>query len=394
MVETIKKLFSILYIIAIKIKHIIYREHDTNRLIIIKVDAIGDYIIFRNFLQAIANSAQYKDHKITLVGNVLLQPLITELDSNLIDTFIYIDHNPEKKDWNKLIREVNQNRYNTLINFNRSRTPTTELISFAAPARKKITIKGDNLRIKPIQKLFFNLMYSLIIDNPVNIESEFKYNAFFTERLIDAELTLNAPVMQLVGYKYKLNVPDEKFIAIAPAAAVANRQLSNASLNKVVEFLLEKAYTICFIGSKADLPLINNLIDQVPTPHSGKIINLAGQIPLNELPYVLNKSLGVICNDSGIYHMGLALNKPVLCFAGGGHFDRFVNYVKRDNVKICYEPMPCYNCNWHCVYEFDLAKPYPCIDAIKPDTIYQNIILLEQQWGITNGHKEMLNNDR
>src|ERR1700761_7079681 len=63
------------------------------RLLIIKTDAIGDYILFRNFLEVVRSSEAYKDYKIHLLGNVLWSDLALKYDSRFTDEFIFTKPN-------------------------------------------------------------------------------------------------------------------------------------------------------------------------------------------------------------------------------------------------------------------------------------------------------------
>ena len=68
-------------------------------ILLIRLDAIGDYILFRNFIQIIANSKKYQDYKITLVGNSTWKNIAENLDSQHIDSFIWLDRNKLNKDF-------------------------------------------------------------------------------------------------------------------------------------------------------------------------------------------------------------------------------------------------------------------------------------------------------
>ena len=48
---------------------------NSNTLLIIRLDAIGDYLLFRNFLSVIRASRKYKDYEITLCGNIVWKDL-------------------------------------------------------------------------------------------------------------------------------------------------------------------------------------------------------------------------------------------------------------------------------------------------------------------------------
>ena len=60
-------------------------------LAIIKLDAIGDYVLWGNFIEVIKNDKNYADYKITLCANPSYQDLAVMLDGEFIYEFIWID---------------------------------------------------------------------------------------------------------------------------------------------------------------------------------------------------------------------------------------------------------------------------------------------------------------
>jgi ADP-heptose:LPS heptosyltransferase len=374
----LRKIGIVIYIIWIKIKQIFKKKH-TGNILIIKPDAIGDYIIFRNFLSIIATDKKYSDYKITLVGNILWKEFAYEFDAEIIDRFIAINHKTLGKDWISIFNEVQKVSYDVLITFCYSRAFLTDIIAFAACSKSKIALNGDSIRISPTLKYIFDKsVYTTLIEVPETLKTEFQFNKLLTEYVTNTNLGIIQPFLNLNARKksFKLDI-NSSYVVFAPGAGVLNRQPNIDTLVKISSFLLEK-YSICFIGSSEDTKLVNEIINSVSFIETNKIVDLTGKAHLNEIPYILNDSLCVICNDSAIYHMAMAINKPTLCIAGGGHFNRFVKYTNHENVRICYEEMPCFNCDWMCIFKFPLNDPYPCVSAIDLNHIYMNFSSLEK----------------
>jgi ADP-heptose:LPS heptosyltransferase len=349
-------------------------KNDTPRLLIVKIDAIGDYILFRNFLNEIAISSKYKGYKITLAIKPLLKDLITELDGEVLDSFILVDFGFTFKKWNFLIKELSKFRYTTVINYHYSRNLSTELFTLAASANTKITMSGDHLIINKYLKKLFDLMYHQIV-KITTFDHQFEINKVFTEQLLGRELNYIFPQLSLSDVS---NVENElPYIVLAPGAGDSYRQMSRLTLLELVSYLIKK-YSIHFVGSVADSVIVQDIIEKLPVEDSSKLVDLTGKTKLNDLPYIINRSICVIGNDSGVYHTAVALNKPVLCIAGGGHFRRFVQYAERDNIKVSYHLMPCFNCDWACIYTFPKGNPCPCISNIETNNIIENFKSLER----------------
>ena len=101
------------------------KEITHKSLVLIRLDAIGDYILFRNFIEIIKKSEKYKDYSITLIGNSAWKDLAEELDSEFINNFIWLDRTRFSKNlfyrYRKL-KEISSNGYQTIISSVFSRT--------------------------------------------------------------------------------------------------------------------------------------------------------------------------------------------------------------------------------------------------------------------------------
>lgn len=95
---------------------------------------------------------------------------------------------------------------------------------------------------------------------------------------------------------------------------------------------------------------------------------------LSELAYILKKSKGAICCDTGISHLAAALNVPAVTMYGptsakfigttGLHQQHFIS------------PFSCTMCYEHqCHYANQLHEEPPCLLAIKPEDVWKRFML-------------------
>src|SRR5690349_12660253 len=61
------------------------------KLLIIRLDDIGDYILFRNSLSAYKSSERWKGYQITLLGNEAWKQLFESFDTSTTDNSIWIN---------------------------------------------------------------------------------------------------------------------------------------------------------------------------------------------------------------------------------------------------------------------------------------------------------------
>src|ERR1700733_2234180 len=65
-------------------------KNGNENIILLKIDKLGDYILFRNFIEEIYR-LHHKRGKIILCGNTAVKDLADKLDSEFISDFIWID---------------------------------------------------------------------------------------------------------------------------------------------------------------------------------------------------------------------------------------------------------------------------------------------------------------
>jgi ADP-heptose:LPS heptosyltransferase len=86
-------------------------------------------------------------------------------------------------------------------------------------------------------------------------------------------------------------------------------------------------FTIC--GSEQDSILATEII------HNSNIsfTDLTGKLNLIELIQIIAQAKLVITNDSGPFHIAVALGKKVICISNGNNYGRFSPYPKQMNTN-------------------------------------------------------------
>lgn len=340
-------------------------------ILVVKTDAIGDYVLFRNNLKAIKQSEAFKGYNITLLGNILWRDIAEMLDKSYIDNFIWIDHNLYKNnDYKKqFLKSLSRQTFDKVFIFHYSRSVFTEIVAFTTNAAAKVGFMGDNSTISPKLKSITNRLYSTLVEVPADISHEFLHLAFFTSVITATPLHQfgQAPYINkaLIPAAAAFNMPP-KYIVIGTGAGELKRRYPDDKMLLVIKQLLTGDVKLCFAGTKHDSAFVQ-LVKNTFAGNDEKIIDTTGKTSLPELLQLIKNALFVVCNESSMYHISIALNKKVVCFAGGGHFTRFADYNITTGVNLICHKMACYNCNWHCVYNIKKRDSYPCLQEIKDD---------------------------
>jgi ADP-heptose:LPS heptosyltransferase/GT2 family glycosyltransferase len=154
----------------------------------------------------------------------------------------------------------------------------------------------------------------------------------------------------------------EKLIVVAPSATCAARSWS---IENACDFCaqIEGKY-----GKSMKMVLVDNVRREVA---SDSIVNLTGQLTVNDLIALIFKSDAVVSSDNGIFHLAALLDKPCLGLFGSIPPDlRRDAYTNKIETVFLKDMLPCIPC-------FDKGcESIPCLNKISYDTLIPKLELL------------------
>ena len=190
----------------------VFRSEKSKSLIIFRHDGIGDYVLFRNFLEVLKKSPRFAGYKITLLGNAAWKDLAEFLDKDYIDEFIWLDKKKFTTDFfyrYEKFKEITAVKYDILIHpFGREFFNADNDLAFLINADKKIGSIRLPRFTKPYRKKILEKIYNELIPDIENVRFEFYKNKNFFEKLlsetvagkINAEIILNRPFISLPAH--------------------------------------------------------------------------------------------------------------------------------------------------------------------------------------------------
>lgn len=370
MVKVLSKLRTIINFAVLSITDLLAISKSAkvskNTLLLVRIDAIGDYVLFRNFIEILKKSEKYRDYKITLCGNVAFKELAETLDKEFINDFIWINRR-------SFIKNIFY-RYNNLKaiskrGFEVAIQPTFSRVFFngdaivrASNAKERIGSQGDCSNIHPWQKRLSDRWYTHLVPASPKPMMEICRNTEFVRNL---GLTLSyaeLPVID-VADEMRRDIKEDEYYIICPGAGLAKRCWP---LERFAQ-LAEKIYTttgwlgvIC--GGKDEEELGQRLTSLSRAP----LYNIVGKTSLSNLVHIVNKAQLLVANETGSVHIATAVGTPVVCILGGGHDGRFMPYqIEKETthalpIAVTHK-MPCFGCNWQCKHKTNRTVPFPCI---------------------------------
>ena len=315
-------------------------------LLLIRLDSIGDYILFRNFIAVLKNSEKFRNYKFIFAGNIIWKDISEELDKEYIEKFIWVDL---KKFTNPLyrfkkLRELSYFGYDYVISPVHSRRffYGDAIVKFVN-AKEKIGSEGDLSIMTMRQKKIADKYFTKLIDSENEIIFEFYRNKRFFENLIGIALEIKKPE---INFEYKnsdvLNKfgIKEGFVVLFIGASENHKVWDAENFVKVAEYINNKYnLKIVLCGGKSDV----KYADKFKSFFKGEYLDLTGKTSLMDFVKILSKSNLLITNDTFAQHLAVAINlKNIIVLFNGNDFGRFVPYpeemVKNLNYNVIFHP--------------------------------------------------------
>lgn len=319
--------FVVFYLMNLLIKP--SKEIKTNSLLLIRLDAIGDYIMFRDFIREIKGNAAFNRCEITFLGNLAWKSLSVELDKQFVDHFIWLDRDRFNQDlfyrYSKLT-EITSNGYSVVLLPTYSRDfYVSDTIVKLVSANKKIGSIGNLSNIKSWQKRISDKYYDRLIEANEGVMFEFYRNKEFVENLLGVEVNINKPVLQLSPKESELKLP-KKYAVLFIGASGRERKWKIEGFAEVGNYLADHCgYEIVLCGAPNDEEDALKFSKQF----NGKYIDLVGKTSLFDLLYVIESSSLIVSNETSVPHFAAALNaKNIFVIYNGSHLGRFLPYPK------------------------------------------------------------------
>jgi ADP-heptose:LPS heptosyltransferase len=352
-----------------------------DRVLIIRLDAIGDFVLWLDAAQATVRYYKSQGKKVVLLANAIWALWAKEL--SIFDDVIALDR--RSFEWNMLYRYSIASRIRILgcaiaLHPTSSREWLTgDSVMRLSGAVERIGSSGDSANIEPWQKRITDRWYTRLINCDTVERTELQRNAEFVRGLGVANFRakvadLRATTSPRLDDSFAgTTVATRRYYVLFPGAAWKGRQWPVANFAQFACQLSAKTGwcgVVC--GGPADRALGEDLVEMC----SGMVRNWAGNTDLSQLAAILSNAQFLLTNETSAVHIAAAYGVPTVCILGGGHYGRFMPYqVKEANggplPHEIIHPMPCFGCNWHCIYERSDGRPVPCVEKIGVTEVWE-----------------------
>ena len=347
------------------------------RILVVKLDAIGDFILWLDAARGLRELYPAPSHHITLLGNSAWTGLarmlphfdeVWELDRRRFGSnFFY------RLTW---YRKVKMGGFYSAIqpSFSRELNYGDSLIH-ASRAPERIGSTGDLSNITLRQKRRGDRWYTRLIPASPETMMELIRNAEFLRGLGGEGFQASLPVMEIKDVETPAGLP-EVYYVLFPGSSRAIKSWPTESFARLVSWIFSTtgmSGVIC--GGKGEEGLAARIISRTEAPLS----DFAGRTTLPQLAGLIAASRFLVGNDTSTVHIASAMGTPSVCILGGGHFGRFMPYeVEKGTLDKAplsvFRMMECFGCGWSCREPYASPDaPVRCVDEITVEDVYEAV---------------------
>ena len=355
-------------------------KHNQLKLILlIRQDRIGDVILWLDTAKEYRKYYPPENYKIILIGNAIWSDLAKGLPfwDEVLPVNVKAFKALSRYRWN-ILRKVRNFGAKIAIQptYSREFYHGDSLIR-ASNASKKVSSAGNMSNRNQLKSNLADRWHTELIPSSPEQLSELERNAEFFSGFIKKLYLPSYPELELSCDCKIQELKHKSFYILSLGANKKYREWPYKYYAKIAQKIHKKTGWLGLIcGAENEFYLGEHIKKLCDAP----LQNYTGKTTLSELTCLLAKSQILISNETGTVHIANAVGTPTVCILGGGHFGRFVPYPelsgKINNLKVVYYKMPCYGCDWKCVYHIKDEDPAPCISNISVDAVWNEVKIL------------------
>ncbi|WP_420151461.1 glycosyltransferase family 9 protein [Spirosoma sp.] len=300
-----------------------------NTLLIIRLDVLGDYLLFRNYIRRIRESAHYKNYTITFCGNVAVKSLVEAFDTSVIDQFLWTDiyklsTRPLYRF--RFVRELRRAGCSVVFCPTYSRVLVLDdFMARASGAAERVGCRGNFINIKRWEAWFGNRIYTRLIDSPDDYMFEMERNRKLVEGFLQEPVTIEPPRFDLTKAHPISNLPT-RYVVFSLGAGQDFRVWPTRRFAQVADFIQQyyPNHFIVLTGAPNELVYSQQFMREL-TDHN-RIDDRTGKLSLAELIFTLSKADLLIANETGILHLAASTQTPTVVISQGKSLVRWHPY--------------------------------------------------------------------
>jgi len=347
----------------------------SKKLLIIRLDDIGDYLLSRNMLQ-FYKQGRWKDYEITLLGNDAWKGFFDELDNAVVDKVLWLNKKRffESTSYRMEIwTELRKEGFEVVICPSRTRPLLLDDICMLATGAL-IKIASENTFVNKKRNRLSDNLYTGLYQTKKEQIHEFHFNQQFANWVCHTNRVLQRPEITAAN----LSIPSQHYILCFIGASVKSKRWPEKQWIQFIKLYKQKYVgSVIIAGGEADIKTANSICAETGAK------SIAGSTSLKDMiTYVCNAN-AVVTNDTMSVHLAASCNKSTIIIANGNKYYRFTEYGKAgiNNITSIYPEAFTRKLNNK---GDNLSEHYTAVTAdigtIKADKVFSRFVELHDNW--------------
>jgi ADP-heptose:LPS heptosyltransferase len=340
-------------------------------VLVIRMDGIGDMVLFRNSLDQYAEAFGVTASNIVVLGCKSWGAVAPEVFAGyrvmLIDEHAYARRLFYRMWVNSRVRRMNV-AITVCDAYFRRALMADSLAQVAAAPRTIMSLPYINGATRS-EYAWYLSQVSEVIDTGPYPRHELERHAAFM-----AHFTGKEPVLTTPKLPWREAAPpvatDKPYVVLNPGSNEFGRRWPLQNYIELAGWLAAKGLRVVFVGKAEEKA--GGTAATASIADDDNIIDFTGKTDVPGLFDLMQHAALVVSNDTGPAHVAIGLGAPTVVIVGGGHFGCFVPYpksVRPATARFVYERMDCYHCFWRCHKRTDPKASFPCVAAVGAEQV-------------------------
>lgn len=299
-------------------------ENINKRLLIIRVDEIGDYMLWRNCLKDLVEN--FDDYTIDFCGNAAFKSIFNVFDNKNIDDVIWLNKRLFSKSLlhrYEFLKKIYFKNYDVVINARYARERITDDTIVKASFAKQVFGMAGNVN-KNNERLNIEL-YTHMFNSDKKPLFEFYKNQEFTEFVTGITSKIKNTSVSLENLPVFSQALPSNYFVVFPGARGPEKIWPTANFIEVANYIYKiTGGTAVVCGAHGDAFYTSAFIAEYKNPY----IDLSAKTSLAEMLTILHKAHCLLSVDTGSVHLAAAVGCAVFGIFNGSHYKRFAPYPK------------------------------------------------------------------
>ncbi|HET9504477.1 MAG TPA: glycosyltransferase family 9 protein [Hymenobacter sp.] len=311
---------------------------DPSRVLLLRNDSIGDYLLFRPWLRLLAAEVRGRGQHLTLAANALWAPLARAWDADCFDELLVVEFARFQIDTvyrTEVLRDIGAAGYGGLIYPLHVREPAVENFFRYLAAPGRVGGQGEH-RTDAWFQLIDREGYTQLLPTSQEVLFEYDRNGEFYRNWLaaighaadaaGARPPLHIPVQEADAARFRA-ADGRAAIVLFPGASARQKRWPTGHFARLAQALHQRyggQYRLVLAGSAADAEHAQDIrkVAGAAVP----LENLCGQTNLVELAALLSQASLLISNDTVAAHLAVQLGTPCLVVLMGENYGKFFPY--------------------------------------------------------------------